>query len=103
MNDINELVLDIKKELYDNPSIKEYLRLKTLIENDKDLIKLNKELKSHQRIMCENINNDEIYLKEKEIYESLKAKMDANPLLVNFNALREEVSQILNEIKDAIK
>lgn len=103
MDDINALVLDIKKELYDDSTIKEFLRLKALIEKDEELLKLNKEMKAHQRKMCENLNNDEIYLKEKDSYESLKAKLDSNPLIINYSVLKEEVIRILSEVKDAIK
>ena len=103
MDKIDSLILDIKKELYDEPIIKEYLSLKEAIDNNEELKRLNKEMKAHQKAMCENMDNDEIYFKEKEAYESYLNKINSHPLMQNFNAIKDEVFALLSEVKDAIK
>lgn len=103
MDKIDSLILDIKKELYDDPIIKEYLSLKEAIDNNEELKQLSKEMKAHQKAMCENMDNDEIYFKEKETYESYLNKINFHPLMQNYNAIKDEVFALLSEVKDAIK
>lgn len=100
---VNEALSEVKEELLNDPSVKEYFRLLSLIENDSDLMKLNEEMRLHQRLMSENVSNDEIYFKEKELYESLSKEYENNPLVVNFNYIKEDVKDLLSEIEEILQ
>ena len=103
MNKIDSLLSEIKKELYSEPCIQEYLRLKEVIAKDEKLLALDKEVKLHQRLMCENRNNKEVFEKEKDLYEKANKEFDSNPVVVNFKNVKEEVYSLLNEVKGAIE
>ena len=103
MTDIEKVTLDIKEELYSEECVKEYFRLKSIIENDEEINKLQEEVRVHQKAMCENMNNDEIYFKEKALYEEAHSKLDSNPIVINFNNVKEEVTNLLRMIKEAIQ
>lgn len=100
---VNEALKSVKEELLNEPSVKEYFRLLSLIENDKDLMELNERMRKHQKLMSENMDNDEVYFKEKDLYESLNKEYESNPLIVNFNLVKEEVTNLLHEIEEALQ
>ena len=49
--------------------------------------------------MCRNKDNDEVYFKEKTIYEELKQKFNNNPVLINYQIAKDEVFSLLVDIK----
>lgn len=100
MNKIEELLKEVKDKLNDEPCVKEYFRLKEVIDNDKELQELDKKMRLHQKEMCEHQDNDEIYFKEKELYESYLTKIESNPIYINFNEVKKEVNALLIEMRD---
>ena len=103
MSKVDDSLLEVKKELYSDPIIVEYFHLKELINKDEYLTKLDKSMREHQKKMCENITNDDVYLKEKAAYESCLNELKNNPLYINFENIKEEVLNLLNQVKDALK
>lgn len=103
MNKVNDALLDVKNELYSDPIVQEYFRLLNLIKNDEYLTKLDKEMREHQKKMCENMNDDEIYHQEKDAYEASLNELKNNPLYLNFKTVEEEVINLLNEVKDTLQ
>ena len=53
--------------------------------------------------MSTNINNDEIYFKEKEIYESKLNQYNNHPLIINFNNTKDEVASLLQQIEQILQ
>lgn len=102
MNDIDYLLLEVKDILYKEPIVQEYFSLKKEIEENKELIELDKSVRHHQRMMCSNLENDDIYLKEKSLYEEELSRMNNHPLVVNFNNIKEEVLVLLKEVRDSL-
>lgn len=100
MNKIEELLKEVKDKFNDEPCVKEYFRLKEIIDNDKELQELDKKMRLHQKEMCEHQDNDEMYFKEKELYESCLAKIESNPIYINFNEVKKEVNALLIEMRD---
>jgi len=87
-------VLEKAKELRDSieqlPEFQEYIRLKKLVENDKNL---------------ENMRQDIARLASEEKYEernNLLAIYNAHPLINNYNIAKEELKNILETVKDII-
>lgn len=103
MNKIDSLLSDIKKELHSEPCVQEYLRLKSILEKDEDLSKLDKEVKLHQRAMCGNRSNKEVFEKEKDLYEKASKEFDSNPVVINYKNVKEEVYALLEEVKEALE
>ena len=103
MTDLEKNLQEVSQILSNEPLVKEYLSLKNQIENSKELSSLKVEIVTHEKAMTLNMNNDEIYFKEKAIYEELKAKFDNNPLVINFSNVSEELSSLLNEVKNVLR
>lgn len=99
MNRIDELLCSLKEELNNEECVKEYFYYKNLVENDPLIKELDEQVRFHQKEMCKNKNDDEIYFKEKEIYEELKKQFDNNPILINYQIARDEVFSLLVDIK----
>lgn len=100
MNDIEILLKEVKESLHNNETVKEYFRLKEIIEHDEEIKQLEKDIRHHQKKMCEYQNNDELYFKEKAIYEELSNKLESNPVYVNFNEVKSEINTLLIDIRD---
>ena len=102
MNNFDELLVEVKNEIMNEECVKEYFRLKQILDSDESLKSLDKEMKAHQKKMCENKDNDEIYLKEKSLYDSLKSQIENNPVWQNFQTVKEEVYSLLVDIKNVL-
>ena len=102
MSKIDELLSSFKEELYNEECVKEYFYYKNLVENDPSIKELDEQVRFHQKEMCKNKDNDEIYFKEKAIYEELKNKFDQNPVLVNYQIAKDEVFSLLVDIKNIL-
>lgn len=103
MNEFETQLEKCQKLLYDEPIVKEYFRLKTIVQHDSELVKLDKEIHQHQNLMCVHKNDEEIYQNEKRIYEEQLAQFKSNPLVENYFQVREEVYSLLNEVKEILE
>ena len=99
MNNIDELLSSLKEELFNEDCVKEYFYYKNLVEKDPSLKELDEQARFHQKEMCKNKDNNEIYFKEKAIYEDLKSQLDNNPILINYQIAKDEVFSLLVDIK----
>lgn len=87
MDKVIELAHKLKKELDTLPLFQEYKRVKQLVDSSPEL----KEIKS-------NIVKSE----NKEEKQKLLNEYNSHPLVVNYNTLKEEVSNYLLEICEII-
>ena len=92
-----------QKLLYDEPVVKEYFRLRKIVQSDAELVQLDKEIHQHQRMMCVHKEDNEIYLKEKKLYDEKLAQFKSNPLVENYFQVRDEVYELLNEVKEILE
>ena len=99
MNNLDKILSELKEELFNQPSVKEYIYYKSLVESDDTIKKLDEEVRFHQKEMCRNKDDNEKYFKEKALYEKLKNDLDTNPILVNYQIAKEEVFSLLVDIK----
>ena len=102
MTELEKKLQEVHSILFDEPFVKEYLSLKKQIESSEYLSSLQKEIVMHEKEMTKNVNDDDIYFKEKEIYEDFKSKFDNDPLIINFKNVSEELLDILNEVKQVL-
>lgn len=90
MNKILKKAHYLKDEINKEELIKQYLYLKQLIENDKQLMDLRKKIAFYKSI------ND------KDDYEKYLSIYNLHPLINNFYLLKDEVKDFLYEIKEQI-
>ena len=102
MNKIDELISSVREELKQEECVKQYFYYKNIVENDEELKKLDSEVKFHQKEMCKNKNNPDVFEKEKALYEELKNKLDNNPILINYQIAKDEVFSLLVDIKNVL-
>ena len=90
MNNIDDILLSLKKEIDDLPLIQEYKSLKEVVENDEELKRMRQEIA--------RLTNEEKY----EERDALLEIYNAHPIINNFNQIKEEVKELLSQIKDII-
>ena len=90
MNKTDEALEKLAKELYALPEVKEYLELKESIENDKEL--------KEMRLEIARLTNEG----KKEEHDNLLKVYNSHPLVVNYQVAREELYNLLNQIKDIL-
>lgn len=90
MDEILKLTDNLRQSLMDLSEIKEFLRLKDLYENNQELAEM--------RLNIARLTQDG---KEAE-KKNLLAIYNSHPLVVNYNAAKEEVYLILEAIKNII-
>lgn len=102
MSKLDELISSLKDELLNEECVKQYFYYKNIIDNSAELKALDNEVKFHQKEMCRNEENNEIYLKEKALYEDAKNRFENNPVLINYQIAKEEVFSLLVDIKQVL-
>ena len=90
MNDLDKALSELKTELDNSSIIQEYLKLKSVIENDEELKKMRSEI---ARLTNEN---------KKEEHDALLGIYNSHPIVVNYMTAREEVVSLLSQIKDVL-
>lgn len=103
MNEFEKQLDKCQKLLYDEPIVKEYFRLKKIVQSDAELVRLDKEIHQHQNLMCVYKDDENIYQNEKKIYDEQLAQFKSNPLVENYFQVREEVYALLNEVKEILE
>ena len=91
MNEIIQLAKELRKEIDDLPEMKEYLKLKQLLED-------NRELKNMRSDIARLTNEGK--LKERD---NLLSIYNSHPLVNNFYLAKEEIKTILQTIKNIIQ
>ncbi len=102
MTELEDKLLKLKKELYSDPTVMEYFRLKKLIESDESLNILDKEIKELQRKVCSEIHQSKNTEDAKRL-NTLLQKFNSNPVIINYNKLYLEVKDLLREISETLE
>ena len=91
MNDeLEQKLQSLKTELDNSPVIQEYLSLKEVLENNEELKKMRDEI---ARLTNEN---------KLEERDALLAIYNAHPIVINYEQAREEIVNLLCQIKDIL-
>ena len=102
MDKLDKLLEEFKEVLNNEECVKEYFYYKNLVDNDTTIKSLDEQIRFHQKEMCKHKSNDEIYFKERAIYENLKNQLDNNPVLINYQIAKDEVFSLLVDIKNLL-
>ena len=89
-NELEQSLEALKAELDNSPIIQEYLSLKEVLENDKELKRMRDEI---ARLTSEN---------KLEERDALLAIYNSHPVVANYEQARQEVINLLNQIKDIL-
>ena len=91
MDEVIELSKKLKEEIDNLPEMKEYLKLKKLLENDAQLAKM--------RLDIARLTNEKKY----EERDNLLKIYNSHPLVNNFYLAEEEIKSLLQSIKNIIE
>lgn len=86
------------EEFTSDPLIKQYLLVKEEIERSERIRKRKEELNSAKKDLALSLGKEN-YEERKRVYLSLQKEWDEDPLLVNYNVLKEEVDAVVRELK----
>ena len=89
-NELEQSLEALKAELDNSPVIQEYLSLKEVLEKDEELKKMRDEI---ARLTSEN---------KLEERDALLAIYNSHPIVSNYEQARQEVINLLNQIKDIL-
>ena len=90
MINVDETLEALKSKLDDSPIIQEYLSLKEALENDEELKNMRTEI---ARLSS---------LNKKEEHDALLEIYNSHPIVANYAIIREEVINLLSQIKDIL-
>ena len=91
MDNSLEIAEQIKGKILELPEAKEYLRLKNIIENDEEIKSLQEKIIS--------LRKDK---KTKEV-KVLTDKLNSMPIIINFEAVRDQLADTLKVISNILK
>lgn len=103
MDEIEASLKRIKGLLLEEDVVQEYFQLKKIVDNDAHLKTLDEEIHHHQKLMCLNKDNDELYAREKKLYEEKLSEFQNNPVVSNYFQVKEEVRDLLMEMKEILQ
>jgi cell fate (sporulation/competence/biofilm development) regulator YlbF (YheA/YmcA/DUF963 family) len=96
MNDgFSRHLKELKEVILDDPRVKNYLKLKSAVINDKRLNSLKNEME-YQR----SCNIDASARKR---YYDLKKEYEEDPLVENYKVAKEELRKFIEEIEEGLK
>ena len=101
-NEINEKLEELLKALYENEIVKNYFKYKDAIKDDKSLLEVNEQMRKHQKLMVESINEPETHKQEKDLYLKFKNEYESHPLVVNYEYYKEETYNLLKQISNIL-
>lgn len=91
----------LRKSLYKKTIFVEYFRLKRIVLNDNSINKIKKELNScKKKLVKSSIVSNKDYDINLSNFNSLNNLYNENPLIENYNLVKEEVFNELNYIKE---
>jgi cell fate (sporulation/competence/biofilm development) regulator YlbF (YheA/YmcA/DUF963 family) len=100
-NDLKEKLDNFIDDFLNVPEVKQYLLIKKEIETSEEIKRLNKDVSLAQKEMALSLGTP-THEDNKKKYEEAKAIYDNHPLIVNYSILEEEVSYLINEIKNKL-
>lgn len=103
MNNLESQLEKLKDTLFNQECVKTYFSLKSQIEQNAELNELREKIKFHAQEMTKNMENDEIYFKNKELYEKVLNEYNEHPLIADYNVVFEEVNSLLKQLKNIIE
>ena len=96
-NELKEYLDSFIEEFLSLKEVKQYLSLKSEIENSNEIKELSSQVAKAQKDLALSLGKSSYQDKKKE-YEQIKLAYDNHPLITNYNVIKEEISSLVNEL-----
>lgn len=83
--------------------VKKYFILEKEINNSKEIASLRENLKTTQKNLAFSINDKDKYQENLKLYQEAKEAFDNNPLVNNYNLIKEDIYFELKSLEKKIK
>ena len=103
MKSFEDALKEVKDALYAQKDVQTYFALKSAIENNEGLQSLENEINKAKRQMTLSIDDKEKHQQMKERYLSLKSTYENHPLVQNFYIVKEQVYDLLMQMKNILE
>ena len=93
-----------KKELNNEPALKNYVDAKKALLSDEELSQLQKDIPTFQKEMTKALKdgNEDLYARKKQAYLDAKKRYDEHPLVKNYLAYQEDALALLKQVKGVL-
>lgn len=96
-NELKEYLDSFIEKFLSLKEVKQYLSLKSEIENSNEIKELSSQVAKAQKDLALSLGKSSYQDKKKE-YGQVKLTYDTHPLITNFNVIKEEISSLVNEL-----
>ncbi|MFA7378549.1 MAG: YlbF family regulator [Erysipelotrichia bacterium] len=103
MTDLQKSLLTLKEEINNNDLVKEYFRIRNLVEKNEEINSLKKKINDAQVKLSLSMGEQENHSANKKVYEQLVIKYESHPLIANFLSLQIELRVFLQNIADLLE
>lgn len=103
MTEIDKALENLLSALQEDPTFIEFEKARNLVNSDEYLKETEVELRSLQKKMTQNVMDKALHQHYKTKYEALKKAYDEHPYVLNYNALLNDVNDMLLTIKTIIE
>lgn len=102
MNNIENALDNLEREIMNSELVKEYFRLRALIGENEELKALKIKVNAAQVALSLSMADEQEHALKKAEYENLLAVYDNHPLVTNFTSIQSEVHNFLKNIADLL-
>ncbi len=103
MNDFEVKLVALKNALFDLPEVKAFFAARAAILSNDELQTLAREVAAAQRTMATSMGDEQAHQCAKSHYEELQTRYDTHPDILNYRSMRDEIAQLLDQIKTLIE
>lgn len=103
MANISNKIDELSTSFFELQLVKDYFHQVDLINENEELLLLSDRVKKLQRMMTLNVANKEEHERYKVEYEQKLNEYNAHPYIVNYTYLKNEVEDLLTQIKKIIE
>lgn len=103
MTNVEKSLLSLKEEINNSDLVKEYFRLRDLVEKNNEITLLKKKINDAQVKLSLSMADEEKHSENRKEYERLVAEYDSHPLIANFSSLQIELRVFLQNIADLLE
>lgn len=101
--EINLLIDQYIDKFLSQEIVKQYFLLEKQINESQEIKKLQDDLRQSQKSLALSINDNELHKQKLIEYQECKRKFEENPIICNYNILKEEIYLKLKELENKIK
>lgn len=94
---------ELSEAFFELELVKDYFKQVDLINENKELLALSDEVKSLQKKMTLNVRNQKVHGEYHALYQTKLNEYNSHPYIVNYSYLKNEVEDLLTQMKKIIE